>query len=356
MRASRHTAEHKLEFSSYLHGESGGILLAKMTKETGQSREDLLALLGAVRPLEFYIPVPEHRENWRGDDNLLVASLLEDHTVPTAYTLKGEPVMLDAERHPLTPTLGIVPVETNFSRPLDSKVPNRRDQGGQTIGTYCMECVQPIDEDGSGGGGGGGSSLPQGIYMEYSVVFNDGEGWLKGAPEIEVHLHGPNDNTREGKDLSCSGESRSGLRYFNQDHGTWSGRVLLYSQSELDELRYLNGGNDPEFHILMWEDDDTRCVIKTDKDRLINALLATSASLGVNASKAAAVAIGCPACAPVLVGVNLALQAFHTASWLKTADDYLGDIVEVSQGTYTDANHKLDNGGNENGRVRIIRR
>jgi hypothetical protein len=168
MRASRHTIEHKLEFRSYLHGQSGGVLLAKMAKETGKSRDEILGLLDAVRPLEFYMPVREHRENWRGDDNLLVASLLEDHTVPTAFTLSGHPVILDAEKAPATPTLAIVPVETNFSRPLNLRVPNARDQGGQTIGTYCVECVQePIDNDGGGGGGGGDpwANRPTGLYL-----------------------------------------------------------------------------------------------------------------------------------------------------------------------------------------------
>lgn len=77
------TFERKLEFTSYIKGESGGILLAKMAKETGRSSQGMLALLGAVRPLEFYVPVPEHRENWRGGADLLVASLLEDEKEAT---------------------------------------------------------------------------------------------------------------------------------------------------------------------------------------------------------------------------------------------------------------------------------
>jgi hypothetical protein len=212
MRASRHTVEHKLEFRSYLHGQSGGILLAKMAKETGKSREDLLALVNAVRPLEFYMPVPEHRENWRGDDNLLVASQLVDHTNPIGYTLQGTRVVLDVEQHPATPTLGIVPVETNFSRPLNSKIPNSRDQGGQTIGTYCTECVQePIDEDGGGsGGGGGGGSLPKGLYMTASTIRDLGESWIRWNPEIEVF-------TATSGPIHCSGDHSPGYRYFDQN-------------------------------------------------------------------------------------------------------------------------------------------
>ncbi len=148
MRESRHTREHKLHFSNYLHGQSGGILLAKMAKESGKNRGDILALLGKVRPLEFYMPVREQRESWRGGDDLWVASLVEDHDIPTAYTLRGEQVALGANEVPAMPTLAIVPVEADFSRTLDvNKFKNKNDGGGETIGTYSIDDGSSCDPE-----------------------------------------------------------------------------------------------------------------------------------------------------------------------------------------------------------------
>lgn len=58
------TREYKLHFGQYLQGSSGGVLLAAMAAGSNRTREDVLALLAGVRPLEFYMPVPEHRAIW----------------------------------------------------------------------------------------------------------------------------------------------------------------------------------------------------------------------------------------------------------------------------------------------------
>lgn len=328
MRASRHTVEHKLEFRSYLRGESGGILLVKMAKETGKSREDLLALVNAVRPLEFYMPVPEHRESWRGDANLLVASLLKDHTVPTAYTLQGDPVMLHAEVAPATPTLAIVPVETNFSRPLDAKVPNKKDQGGQTIGTYCLECVeQPIIDDGSGGGGG---TQPRGYYYLAADMIGVGEAYLKGYPEIEVHqLHaydpdrdkfGPSTDARSTCD---AGERHSGYRYFNQDHERWSGRALLLDSAELETY----ATNQPEnpyrvASFTLWEDDIDPCELRTNID--VTGVL-TIAGFGAAAVLRSASSSGSLEARLLVAGIASVLWVIPGSYYgFSTNDDFLG--------------------------------
>lgn len=342
MRESRHTTEHKLPFTDYLHGNSGGVLLAKMAKESGKSRDEILALLAQVRPLEFYMPVPEHRESWMGGSTLLVASLLEDHTVPIGYTLRGEPVTLDAEGAPATPTLAIVPVETDFSESLDpAKFKNENDHGGASIGTYRQGegpiglsdyqepiCPQPQGIGDAtttcGGGGGGGTSKPGGLYMTYSYVRDYKEAWTKGAPEIEVHIHGPNsgDQTR-GEDLACAGEkSTETFRTFNQDGNTWSGEVLLFTQAQINDYNSKYGGG---FNVMMWEDDDGACQIKTDKNitQLLQLIAGTAGATAVIVEKPTATSSW------IKAGGLFIAAVYSSASWLLSNDDFLGDAPQV---------------------------
>jgi len=325
------TREHKLEFRSYLNGESGGILLAKMARETGSTRTDVLALLDAVRPLEFYMPVAAHRETWRGGDELLVASQIEDRSVPTAYTLSGQAIALSPHRAPVTPVMVLTVVETDFSRPLDlSRHRNTRDQGGQTIGSYetsdtcspyaVTEC--PTDGDGGTGSGGGGSK-PRGFYMKVSHIPDTREGWMKGAPEIEYHVQGPRFVTDQSShDLSCSGETRSGLRYFNQDHTGFSGDVLLFSE---EQIAY-HGGEGTN-HITVWEDDDNECSIKTDNQR--EWLAAIAAFLAANATTALARdQMDCVDCSVYVARGHLGLILYYTASAMQGNDDYIGLVIQ----------------------------
>lgn len=322
LRNSAFQWEHKLEFRSYLQGGSGGILLAKMAKETGSSREAVLALLGQVRPLEFYMPVAGHRETWRGGSDLLVASQIEDFSVPAAYTLSGQPVALSPYRAPSTPVLVLTPVETDFSRPLDqSRFRNRNDQGGQTIGTYEIEA--PCNDCGGEGGSGGVESVTPGLYMTVSHIPDTREGWAKGAPEIEYHIQGPNfQHQQNSVDLACSGESANGSRNFNQDHPDYTGRVLLFTKAQMDQQR--NEVGDSKFHVTVWEDDDTRCSIKTDNQT--DNLFAIGNQLGYNATMAAAAV--CPTCAAVLAPIQLGLAIYYTALTIQGNDDYIG-LVEV---------------------------
>ncbi|MBA4157842.1 MAG: hypothetical protein H0X65_10245 [Gemmatimonadetes bacterium] len=340
LRDSRHTFEHKLEFTRYLKGENGGILLAKMAKETGKDRDEILGLLKMVRPLEFYMPVTEHRESWRGGADLLVASLLEDEKeAPVGYTLSGVRTALSASAPPATPVLSLVPVETDFSQPLDRRVPNRNDDGGNTIGTLCETClIEPIDDDGSGSGGGS-TSKPGGLYMTYSYVKNDGEAWVKGAPEIEVHVHGRYEGKTYGKDLSCAGDRvKDSHRYFNQDSKTWTGEVLLFTQAEIADYnsRYPEG-----FNIMMWEDDDTACTIKTDKD--ITGLLKLTS--GVVGATAVFVKGNWLTAAGLFIGT-----LYESANWLLSNDDFLGDAVEASEGS---TRHNLWIGDSYNGYIEV---
>jgi len=346
--------EHKLEFSRYIRGNSGGILLAKMAQATGRSREELLALIESIRPLEFYMPVDEHRASWTGGEDLLVASILEDdpREPPAAFDLEGRPVALDHYQPPATPTLSIVPLETDFTRPLDPNLwENTRDQGGRAIGIYqrraggpdqgaagfqvsLMEIEEPCDDpteiDCGGGGGGGGSggggtvdpwsTRPTGLYVTYLYIPDDHEGFLKGDPEFEIHLQAPVGDPTKTEDIRCAGEhAPHPLSRFDMN-GKSTTQVFMIADS-LEQARFrASYGNNFGMGIVAWEDDDTACTIKVEQDRFKNAMLAAAA-----AAPLAYAAIQAPTTQNILKALpGVLTAAFAAANWLKSNDELVG--------------------------------
>ena len=225
--------EHKLQFQSFL-GASGGRALRYL--EEGAEQEAKAAI-----PLEIYFPVPAHRAAWTGDDNLLVATGITDRDVPVAFDVRGGRHLLDPETPPETPVLALVPVETDFS-----VVPARQ---------MCLECD----------GGGGDVQPPPGLYMTKAHFVQDFEGWLKGAPEFEVHILGQSGQSDSLMSYQCAGERQYGPYFFNQDDLDWSGNVLLFSKQQLDQYNAAHPGQNVRVFVV--EDDDTPCVIKTDPQR-----------------------------------------------------------------------------------------
>jgi len=228
--------EHKLQFQTFL-GASGGRALRYL--EAGAEQEAKAAIA-----LEIYFPVPEHRAAWTGDENVLVATGITDRDVPIAFDPQGGRHLLDPGTPPATPVLALVPVETDFS--ID---PQRQ---------TCLEC------------GGSGDVMPPpppapGLYMTKAHFVQDFEGWLKGAPEFEVHILGQQGQTDSLMSYQCAGERQYGPYFFNQDNLDWSGRVLLFSKQQLDQYNLAHAGQNVRVFVV--EDDDTPCVIKTDPER-----------------------------------------------------------------------------------------
>jgi hypothetical protein len=279
LRASHVTVEHKLHFGNYLHGQNGGLLLAKMAKATGLSGEDVLALVNRVRPLEFYMPVAAHRESWTGGPDLWVGSLLEDHTRPVVFDLTGKGIDVPVDAIPAQPTLALVPIETDFSRPLSHRdFHNRNDRNGDAIGTLSLQPPAPdcdpaaLQECGAGTGSGT-TPRPHGLYYTAANLLGVGEGGLKGNPEIEVHVirsYDPNRSTASAEPPfpSCqAGETRTGYRYFNQDAELWSGNALVLDSAQL--LTFLvdpasAGSATRGYTVQLWEDDTDPCALRTD--------------------------------------------------------------------------------------------
>lgn len=266
LRNSRHTFEHKLEFRRYLRGNSGGILLAKMANRAGVSRAELLQRLETLPPLEFYMPVRAHRESWRGGPDLIVAAALdEEGSTLVAYDLEGRPVQVSIETPPETPTLVLVPVETDFDQTLDLRFyKNHNDNGGQSIGTYVsimadeVPCDDPFAiECGGGGGGGGGNPPPPPAYVQrrgrsveefitHMRALNDHEPWINGAPEFFLLLAGKHENEQDFE-----------LR-INIPEGPWSG------SDDDNNRKWRNFGM---LSLIMWDDDlGTRIKVQCYED------------------------------------------------------------------------------------------
>lgn len=232
--------------------------------------------LSTAAPIEIYLPVPEQRKAWKGDAKVLVATAEGDRDAPVAYDTKGKRQLLDPDRPPNTPVIALGRAEVGFAP-------------AGPAGIDCSDCW----DDGSGGtggdpgipyGGGGGSyggaalNSP-GLYLTYAKFGSKFEGWLKGAPEFEVHVMGREGTSNAMRSYQCAGETAVPPYEFNQDEKEWSGNVMLFSQTQLDIYNAANPGH--ALRILVLEDDDTPCVIKTDSSRVTKMIQAIANSYGI---------------------------------------------------------------------------
>ena len=231
-----HLDRSSLNLKSAIAGAGGG---------SPQAIERDAALAGA---LEVYLPVRDHRDVWRGGPDVLVATAVGDRDPPIAFDLKGKRKVLDPERPPQTPVIALVPAEQAF-----------------VDGATQWTCIFCDDDD------GGSPSPPPpvpGLYMTQASFTGTFEGWLKGAPEFETYVMGQDGSTANLKPYQCAGEHAGGPYSYDQNSKTWSGSVLLFSQAQLDQYKAEHPGQ--SVRIMVLEDDDTACVIKTKKDELTN--------------------------------------------------------------------------------------
>ena len=296
--------EHKLPFQRFL-AANGGRAAAALAQSAGATRAAMLRAADAAIPLEFYFPVSAHRAAWAGDDNLLVATALRDHDAPVAFDPRGERRVLSPDEPPATPVLALVPVETDFRAPL-SRV-------------WCFGC-------GSDGGGGLTTTPPPGLYLTQAHFTKTFEGWLKGAPEFEVHVLGQSGQTDSLQDYQCAGERQSWPYYFDQNNLDWTGSVLLFSRTQLDNYHAAHPGQD--LRVFAVEDDDTACQIKTDNDvfkRLEEAVDGANRALTAGKDTTSSTA-------GKIWKFAQALQKLFTAiaSLINTNDELVGNAVQDS--------------------------
>src|SRR3989454_405730 len=260
-------------------------------------------------PLELYLPVPAHRRAWTGGEDVLVATAVADHDAPVAFDVRGNRLVLDAERPPATPVIAVVPVETDFSM--------------APAGIICLSCD-------------GGFFPPPppppppppappapGLYMTKAHFVDDFEGWLKGSPEFEVHILGQKGQTDSLTDYQCAGEKQPAPYYFDQNDKDWSGSVMLFSQTQLAAYNAAHPGQNVRVFVV--EDDDTACQIKADKNLLNDAIKAIDA-----AYKAITAGNDSSSSAQKTFKRASAFQKLWTAlaSLINTNDELVGNAVE----------------------------
>lgn len=243
-------AEHKVQLQHFLTASNGKALrdLARLGVESESAVE---ADAKESIPLEMYFPVPAHRAAWTGGPDLWVASAREDREAPVAYDVKGRRRVLSPDAPPATPVLAVVPVETDFG------------VGGGPA--YAVTPPPPPPPDPLPP-----PSPPPGLYMTYSHFVQDFEGWFKGSPEFEIHVLGQSGASDSLADYQCAGAAAGGPYSFDQNGLDWSGRVLLFSQTQLTNYRTAHPNQN--FRIIALEDDDTGCAIKFDSNRFKNLL------------------------------------------------------------------------------------
>ncbi len=239
--------ENKLQLQELL-SRSNRQVLREVARLAGEPESAVEADAKNADPLEVYLPVPTHRAQWKGGPDVLVASASEDHEAPVAYDVKGRRKVLSASTPPAIPVLAIVPVETDF---------------GHEAVSYAVAPPAPTLPAPSPT-----PAPPAGLYMTYARFVQDFEGWFKGSPEYEIHILGQSGISDSLTDYQCAGEPAGGYYRFDQNSLSWSGRVLLFSQAQLNS--YKTAHPNQNFRIIALEDDDTGCRIKFDGNRFKN--------------------------------------------------------------------------------------
>ncbi|HEY9507548.1 MAG TPA: hypothetical protein VIQ27_16375 [Gemmatimonadales bacterium] len=317
--------EGKLYFQRYLAASHARATIA-LAQATGESGGAIAVDAARAPALELYLPVPAHRAAWNGDERILVATTAEEREAPVAFSPRGERLVLDPDTPPDIPVLALVPAETDF------------DGAGSVAGFL--------------GDGGGTSTPPKGLYMTYSTLVETFESWVKGAPEIEVHMLGQAGTTDSLTTYSCAAEPSAGYYYFDQNSHSWSGSVLLMSQTQLDN--YKKAHPNQNLRVFMVEDDDTPCKIKVEPARFSNLIKAVEAAYplftGGRDTTSGTLRIFKKANA-----IQRLIKAL--ASVLKTNDELIGNAVEstVVGESYPNANWVIKGDGNEtNGWVKLV--
>ncbi|MEP6998877.1 MAG: hypothetical protein ABI969_00255 [bacterium] len=322
-RAGGVSAEYKLSLRSYLAGTGKGMAKG-MAQRSGVTSEQLTSLLDNVRPLEMYIPIRAQRKAWAGGD-VIVASQLRERDEPVGYTTSGERVQLTNRERPTMPTIALVPIETDFARSPYIQ------ESALTAKTPKPSFVECGDDCGGGGGGGGGglpgipAGAPAGLYMTTADLVDVHEPWIKGDPELEVHVIGPDisESVSVGSSRSCANAGQTGYRYYDQNSNTWSGAALLLTSSQMQTLKYLDSIPDHRaFVVNLWEDDDTECVIKADPMKYLY-LLGWGVAVGAGSVYGIAHCYSAFTC--LVTGLGL-WDAILTPLWgfIEGTDDHVG--------------------------------
>ena len=299
--------EQKVHLQSLLNRD-GGTERRRVARLAAEPEGDIAADLDQGPAVEVYFPVPAHRARWKGDSNLLVATAELDSDAPVAWDLMGRRHRLDPKSPPATPVLMVERAEQSFAaRPAG--IP-----------------ACPLGCGGGGGSGGTGGATgpgPQGLFMTQTQFTGTFESWFKGNPEFEVHVLGQTGTGNALTTYQCAGELAGGPYAFDQNSTSWSGSVMLMSQTQLDQYAAQHPGQN--LRIFVVEDDDTACEIRIDSTRTANLFKAVKLVYG-DLSGGKDSTSGTTKIfkhAPMLLSLVRAIT-----SWFKTNDDPVGNAVE----------------------------
>jgi endonuclease/exonuclease/phosphatase family metal-dependent hydrolase len=128
---------------------------------------------GLKARFDLYFPVREHREQWQGGKDLIVAPVpvrVEDDLEEiTGFTLSGEEVSLSADRIPQRPVLVIAAEEhlTHETRPIETREqPPEEPEEGEP---------EPDERHSS-------------LGIPWVKLWDDHEGWFQGEPELHLQM------------------------------------------------------------------------------------------------------------------------------------------------------------------------
>ena len=319
--------EGKLHLQRYL-SSSHARATGEIARSTSESHAAVELDARRAPPLELYLPVPAHRAAWTGDDHILVATAGDERQPPVAFSPKGERFVLSPTSPPDIPVLALVPVETDFDEVA---------RGSRLLG----------------GPSGGSSGPPAGLYMTNSHLVETFESWVKGAPEIEVHMLGQAGGSDSLTTYSCAAGTASGYHRFDQNSLDWSGSVLLINQTQLNA--YKTGHPGQNLRVFVVEDDDTSCQIKTDPARFSNLVKAVEAAYPMFTGGRDSIGGSLQKIWKRANAIQRLIKAL--ASLIKTNDELVGNAVEstVVGESYPNSNWIIKGDNNKtNGWIRLV--
>ncbi|HEU4680093.1 MAG TPA: hypothetical protein VFS51_00020 [Gemmatimonadales bacterium] len=125
-------------------------------------------------------------------------------------------------------------------------------------------------------------------------------------------------------DYQCAGANAGGYYRFDQNSLSWSGRVLLFSQTQLNNYKAAHPNQN--FRIIALEDDDTGCVIKFDANRFKNMLGVLQAQYPNVTGSKDTTSSGLGKYVKRANALQKILRAAY--SFITTQDDLIGNAIE----------------------------
>jgi hypothetical protein len=231
--------EGKLFLGGFLGGE-GTPLLQAMARAGGLKAADVQALVAQTGPVEIYLPVEAHRAAWTGGDNVIVAYAERDHAQPYGFALDGSRVELNVDEAPAVPTVVVTHAESFDAQGVayGSHVANPSIPSG-LLAPRLATLTVPFT----------------GLWVDSIQTAGDFESWAAGSAEFEIYIQRA--DTRAI--IQCVDAHNSVEPYkFDMNNDVYPHPVLLAQEGELPQ--------GAPIVVAMYEDDDTSCVIKDDKD------------------------------------------------------------------------------------------